>query len=627
LIKSICRIILFSAFIGSCLTGVTDRCLADELGVPVCPDLHQHEAVLRDGEKYFYQSRESHRDYEAQGPRTTEGGAYLDDRFRMLSAAASDEKQLAKQIASLRFDSEDTLPEANRMADYCLFLGRFPEAYNIEKQVLTSYDSGSIHATPDHLADAVRTMIRCKLIIGCENTDTVRRYSGLGMFFRLNPPESSEDPTYGPSFETIILTNLILQIQHKHHDNVSWGEALSLNKRLNQLNVSKPTRDDLACLIALLLEWNNQIAEAHNTLLSMDEINPSKFAQYAIISFCQRNDDFEVLRHLESKLVPQPQEDLVAILRLYLDKERCEEASKIFRKLVSGYGASSQSTQGVVLYAIYDSIRCLGDSDKPILENFLATELEQNYSFDYEWIDIILTEGEKKWKDFPLETYRDYTQPKRKQTPEPLRLFASFFASNGDHTLSLEAQNAVLGSIDRTTKIWNNLDQRFAALAEAKKDLSAPWVMQSEQGKNLRQKVEHSLSEIAAEHEKRECLAVAAKLDETASNLESRDLFAKAEEMHRESLGIKTKNLGPKNAEILSSLNGLARTLSMQKKYKEADTVYHKALALYRANKQFQDRSYASALESYAQMLASAGQKVKADKIYEDARTFYRAHE
>jgi tetratricopeptide (TPR) repeat protein len=185
----------------------------------------------------------------------------------------------------------------------------------------------------------------------------------------------------------------------------------------------------------------------------------------------------------------------------------------------------------------------------------------------------------------------------------------------------------VVGSIDRTTKIWENLDQRFASLAQAKSDLNAPWVMESEQGRILRKKVELSLSELSAEHEKRECLEVAAKLDQTASRLESHYLFAKAEDMHRESLEIKSKNLGANNAEILTSLNGLARTLSLQKKYKEAIAAYQKALAFYNANKQFQDRGYASVLESYAQVLASSGQKAKADKVYEDARAFYRQHE
>lgn len=587
--------------------------------MPVCPDLHQHEEVLRDGQRYLDQNKASSSG-QAGGLGYAEGGAIRESRFY----EAQVEKKFVEDLSKLRFDSEDALSEANRMANQCLYMGRFSEAYDITKRVSRAYDSESIRANPNDIADSVRTMIQCKLISGCENTDQVKHYSNYGFVNTYIYDKLNRTGSLG--YDETIYLNLTHHIESDHSANPVWSEALLLNERLNRLHCDKHTEGSLACLIALLLEWDNQITEAHKTLLLVEEVNPTLFVQNATISFCQRNDDFAVLKHLESKMVQNPKEQSIAILRLYLAKEHCSEASQIFRNLVSEFRAPSRSSQVVILSAVHDSIKCLEDQDEPVLKTFLVTELEQNYFSDDGWIIRILAEGEKKWKDFPVETYRDYARQDRKQTPRQLRQFAVYFASKGDYALSLEAQSEVVGSIDRTTKIWGNLDQRCVSLAQAKSDLDAPWVMQSEQGEILRKKVELSLSEISAEYEKRECLKVAAKLDETANKLESNYLFAKAAEMHRESLDIKSKNLGPNNPEILSSLTGLARTMSVQKKYKEADAAYQKALAFYNANKQLQDRSYANVLESYAQMLASSGQKMKADKVYEDARTFYRQH-
>jgi tetratricopeptide (TPR) repeat protein len=621
-IKSINPKILLNALVSFCMISLGAPCLAGESGMPVCPDLHQHEEVLRDGQQYLDQNKAN--GYSTPGGQGyPEGGAIFDSRYY----EAQRENKFVSDLSKLKFDSEDALSEANRMANLCLFMGRFSEAYDLAKRVSRAYDSESIHAKPDDIANALRTMIRCQLISGCENIDQVKRYSSFEALVNEFSVDEAKAKTLGFGYDETVYLNLTHRIESDHSANPAWNEALLLNKRLNHLHFDKPTEDSLACLIALLLEWNNQIAEAHKTLLSVEGVNPAEFVQNATISFCQRNDDFPVLKHLESKMVQNPKEQSVAILRLYLSKEHCSEASQSFRKLVSDYRASSRSKQGVMLNAVHDTIKCLDETDESVLKTFLVTELEQNYFSDDGWIVRILAEGEKKWKGFPVETYKEYTRQDRKQTPGPLRQFALYFASKGDYATSLEAQSAVVGSIDRTTKIWENLDQRFASLAQAKSDLNAPWVMESEQGRILRKKVELSLSELSAEHEKRECLEVAAKLDQTASRLESHYLFAKAEDMHRESLEIKSKNLGANNAEILTSLNGLARTLSLQKKYKEAIAAYQKALAFYNANKQFQDRGYASVLESYAQVLASSGQKAKADKVYEDARAFYRQHE
>jgi tetratricopeptide (TPR) repeat protein len=618
-IKSINPKILLNALVSFCMISLSAPCLAGESGMPVCPDLHQHEEVLRDGQQYLDQNKAN--GYSTPGGQGyAEGGAIFDSRYY----EAQRENKFVADLSKLKFDSEDALSEANRMANLCLFMGRFSEAYDLAKRVSRAYDSEIIRAKPNDIADSVRTMIRCRLISGCENLDEVKRYSSYWMLCGVDSIDDSRVRKVSIGYDEIIYLNLTTRIESDHSANPAWNEALLLNERLNHLHFDKPTEGSLACLIALLLEWNNQIDEAHKTLLSVDEFNPTVLVQNAIIGFCQRNDDFAVLKHLESKMVQNPKEQSIAILRLYLTKDHCSEARQLFRNLVSEYRASSRSSQGIMLNAVHDAIKCLEDQDEPVLKNFLVTVLEQNYFSDNGWILRILTESEKKWKSFPVETYKEYTRQDRKQTPGPLRQFALYFASKGDYATSLEAQSAVVGSIDRTTKIWENLDQRFASLAQAKSDLNAPWMMGSEQGRILRKKVELSLSAISAEHEKRECLEVAAKLDETASQLESRDLFHKAEEMHRESLDIKIRNLGPNNPEILSSLNGLARTLSVQKKYKEADAAYQKALAFYNANKRIKDRAYANVLESYAQMLVCSGQKTRADKVYEESRAFYR---
>jgi len=232
-----------------------------------------------------------------------------------------------------------------------------------------------------------------------------------------------------------------------------------------------------------------------------------------------------------------------------------------------------------------------------------------------------------RWKGFPLAVYRSYTQPRHRQAIDELRQFGLYFARTGDYSTALSAQEKIVDIIDNRTKDWKNLDQRFSWLAQAKSDLSAPFVMKTTQGQALFKRVQSLLAAISAEHQKRECLAVAAKLDETAGRLEDKDLFAKAAQLYRESFEIKAKNLGMNNAETLSSIVALAHALSFEQKYKDADLAFQKALGIYHANKSFQDRSYVTLLESYAQMLAAANEKTKADKIYEEARTYYRWHD
>jgi tetratricopeptide (TPR) repeat protein len=600
-------------------------CIADDSGMPICPDLHQHETVLRDGQQFLDQSKRPDRlnRSESFGPggfgSAELGPSVFHDWGRSFDEAAMAAKFKAN-ISNLRYDSKESLSTAEGVASVCLFLGQFSEGYGIEKQILDAYDSGKVQATPDNLARSLRTGIQCSLLSGCERTDQLHRFSSEEMLYHFYTVNESIPITQ--KYGEVAYLNLVHQIESGRSANPAWREAVELSKRLTQLHPKRGSEIYLSCLIALLFEWNNQIAEAREALSSAAEINPPEFFQTTCVGFCQRNDDLTLLKLIDSLTITKS--PWLTVSTYELSKQRSNDASPIFHSLISDYGDVPKPAQEVRLHAICDAIKYLNDLDEPTLKEFLLANLDPNRLPDEKWIPRILSESANKWKNFPLEVYLVYVHEVLKQTPSALRQFALYFASKGEYETALTAQRAIINSINRTTKDWNNMDQRLAALTQVKSDLSAPWVMQSEQGKTLRKDVELALVELAAEHEKRECLEVAAKLDETASKLERRDLFDKAAEMHRESLDIKSKNLGPNNPEILSSLNGLARTLSVQKKYKEADAAYQKILAFYNANKQLQDRSYASVLESYAQMLASSGQKTKADKVYEDARIFYR---
>jgi tetratricopeptide (TPR) repeat protein len=603
-------------------------CLADESGAPVCPDLHQHETVLRDGQQFLDRSKRSdpsNKSSDSYGPRgfgigfAEFGPIIFNDWGRSFDEPGMAAKFKAR-ISNLQFDSEEALSTAQYNAQVCLFLGQFPEGYGIEKQILDAYDSGKVQATPDNLARTLRTAIECRVLSGCEKTDQLKRFSSEEMLYHIyTAHESTPQPQ---RYREIAYLNLVHQIESSRSANPAWSEALELSKRLAQLHPKLASETDLSCLIALLFEWNNQIAEARDTLSSAAVISPSELFKTTCIGFCQRHDDLTLLKQLDPLIIPKP--PWVTVSTYELNKLRSNDPSPMFHTLISDYRGESKPALEVRLHAICDVIKYLNDLDEPALKEFLVTNLESNDLLDEKWIARILSESANKWKNFPLEAYLAYVHQVLNQTPSALRQFALYFASTGDYETSLKAQNAIFISVNRITKDWNNMDQRLTLLTQVKSDLSAPWVMQSEQGKTLRKDVELALAGLVVEHEKRECLDVAAKLDATANQLEDRYLFAKAADMHRESLNIKTKNLGPNNPEVLSSLNGLARTLSVQKKYKEADAAYRNALAFYNANKQFRDRDYASMLESYAQMLASSGQKAKADKVYEDARTFYR---
>jgi tetratricopeptide (TPR) repeat protein len=233
---------------------------------------------------------------------------------------------------------------------------------------------------------------------------------------------------------------------------------------------------------------------------------------------------------------------------------------------------------------------------------------------------------ERGWHAFPGSVYRTYTKDASAsgESPEVLSVFVDFFVEAKDYNLALAALNRSLGLVKRHPNVWMSLDDKFSTASKLKDQTSAPWVMHTATGeetvKEATALVDH-LSKLIAQ---RECLSVAADLDATAAKLEERDLFAKAEQLYRESVQIKKKNLGPKHVEVLSSLVALARVLSMQDKFAEAASTYAEALALYSANKSFRDRSYGTMLESYAQVLVRANKTAQADKIYAEAREFYR---
>ena len=612
-----------------CLTGGQLCVRAEESSPTFCPDLHEHKAVLEEGLRY-YDENKSH-------PKGRSGGysenldlymnSSFDDRWFQADWEPSE-----KELDSYKVTSEADPYHLCFLADRCLFYGKFSKAFELFSQ-LQKIEEGKkgLVATPQ----LIRMMAWTKLLCGCD--DPLIPQHG----------QIPKDHCLALNFDStgrqqIIQSNLIKKITQSgtRAENPDWLEALELYQRSSDLRTpGYPARISDEVIRALLLEWNEQVKESKDVLLS----NAGKYFKDnstlklgtddalslsgAIVGFCQRQNDIELAHLMESRISSKDTEIAGQLLAFYGAGHYCDEAVRLFRKITNDFDATKYAINGITLNGVGTAIPCLSDSDAAAIKTLVDSNLKfRNFRDSQYLLPILKKADEKGWHAFPGSVYRTYTKNESAsgESPEVLSVFVDFFVETKDYNLALAALNRSLGVVKRHPNAWMSLDDKFLTASKLKEQASAPWVMRTATGgetiKEATALVEY-LSRLVAQ---RECLSVAADLDATAEKLEERDLFAKAEQLYRESVQIKKKNLGPNHIETVSSLVALARVLSLQDKCAEATSTYAEALTIYNANKSFRDRSYGDMLESYAQVLVKANRTAQADKVYAEAREFYR---
>ena len=118
-----------------------------------------------------------------------------------------------------------------------------------------------------------------------------------------------------------------------------------------------------------------------------------------------------------------------------------------------------------------------------------------------------------------------------------------------------------------------------------------------------------------------ECLHMADELDRTAFDLETEQTYEMAMRLYKESLEIKTKNLGTINTDTIQQYGDIARVYASEHKYKQAEETYEQALALFRKLRGPRE-GYVTMLENYGDMLNQTNQKQKATEILNEANRY-----
>jgi tetratricopeptide (TPR) repeat protein len=120
-----------------------------------------------------------------------------------------------------------------------------------------------------------------------------------------------------------------------------------------------------------------------------------------------------------------------------------------------------------------------------------------------------------------------------------------------------------------------------------------------------------------------DCIHMAERLDANGWRLEKAGMTEMAQKAFKESLEIKTKNLGQDDPDTLAAYGDQARLCADEGHFAEAQDIYERTLAKYR---KLQNRGtpYASMLESYGDMLNRMGHTAKANAIYAEARNYYK---
>ncbi|KAL5891148.1 hypothetical protein ACKVWM_002172 [Pyricularia oryzae] len=92
--------------------------------------------------------------------------------------------------------------------------------------------------------------------------------------------------------------------------------------------------------------------------------------------------------------------------------------------------------------------------------------------------------------------------------------------------------------------------------------------------------------------------------------------YEEAEQMHRETLALREKVLGPENPSTLTSMNNLALVLDNQGKYEEAEQMHRKTLALYKKVLGPENPSTLTSMNNLASVLDSQGKYEEAEQMH-----------
>lgn len=594
-----------------------------------CPDLHDHEAVLKGGEQYFREHGTERRESNLllNSPAENHWVQETYDRFHWYSKLF--EKNLFKSLAATPATKQE-LATTSDAASVSLEKGNFQQAYELSKCIVDS--GGATDADNKLRYCALNRMIRCKLILGAIASSQTPCPTGYQLWeVSISFPEFYELTKAQADVQNYIETAIArARSSTERNDNSDWNQAISALQTVLQMRA--PDHSDSSenqTWLGLLLEWKGETEQAKAAFAAAEELFPSEVVRQRVLKFSLRHNDLELAQRVGSNLMGCNFSDAMLLVAVYVKTNRVEQAKTTFRQAVALFQQAPTVPSVEEITALNGVIPLLEPDDERLVRSLLDSFLKRDFLQDDESRNkefvAILQRSKAKWPGLPMEVFENFIPWSFHHSSNALIQFSRYFAGVHDEQNALLALETIRMA-NTSQHEWIDLPQRFEALRKLDAELETPWVEKSARGKELTAKVSHDLQVVVLEKQKRECLDVAAKLEVAAAQLESHNLFEKAQEMRQESYEIKAKNLGQNNRETLTSLVATAQTAAFQNKFNQASELFEKALKIYQTNKSFQDRTYAQVLESYAQMLSNAHQTAKADKLYEQARLYYQSH-
>lgn len=590
----------------------------------VCPDLHEHQTLLESGKRYAEQH----------------GSSVNPFRRRILSPLELQPLDRSSKLKALRDnlsetlkdkDSNLSLSEALFFAKECLVLGQFHESYEYFKEASLLSEYMGLK-TPD--SSILRYMALSLLLEGCEDE-------------RLREPtygdetlESAEVDKEGLVYQCLV--NAIVKKQPQHARS-KWLSATDLYQQ--SIDAREP--QDKAPVVdyvnlALLLEWQGSYSKAKILLQTVQNLclkdtahkyynsNKIDFLNDAIIGFCGRHQDLEFARMTTNLVRPDDYDGRLELLSLFSKGRCCDDAVSLFHSMIGTLGDTKFAIHPDTVNILASLLPCLSDSDEIVVQNFMSNYFTHRNSDAAKELLAVLKEAEKKgWRGFGNSLYKRNLWPPStlSDSPETLSQFAEFFMSIKDYKNAAIAISQTLAAINDSPDSWVSLDSKFAAVASLDDAFQlSNDIRKSSELSKFSAELSSLKGRLASEIEKRQCLEIAAQLDDTAEKLDRQNLFAKAEELHRDSFNIKKQKLGASHAETLNALVSLARDLGWENKFKESSIAFANAHAIYQSQPALQNRDYANMLDSYAQMLNHAHDEKAAAKIYEEEQKFFRTH-
>ncbi len=333
------------------------------------------------------------------------------------------------------------------------------------------------------------------------------------------------------------------------------------------------------------------------------------------------HSDLDLIKQYESQIVTDAITDgdsdsVAPILSIYLTAKKEDDARRVLRRCMEG----KLVLPSVSLISMF-----------PVLDVADVTAVANNLA--KRWSIIAPSENDLCEVDRAMEAHgwKSQADSIRKAIVagaasrgniSDLMTVGNYYRHNGNSTQALAVCKEIVPTIE---KFSHSDRQSVNELTDLITVLDSTEMRKENECSSCRANAKDRLDFHADQIRRRQCLEMAAQLNQTAFSLEANNDYAMAHKLYREALDIKQLNLRPDDPETANQMVDVARMAAAQKQFREAQTLFEQALAILRIHDVSNHSDTISALEKYGEVLNQMNQKDKAERICSDARTLARS--